>query len=264
MKKLNGKIAAVTGGGYGMGRSVSMLFSQHGAKIAVMDINIQSANGVAEKINKSGGHAVAIECDAANEVHVKKAFDEAISAFGKIDIVHANVGIVDKKQFIPETPLEDWNRIVSVNLTSAFLTAKYAIRQMLTQSGGNIIFTASNWAFIHGEGFASYSATKGGVVSLARGLALDHAKDNIRINVICPGDTDTAFMDNALKYAKEHDPAGFEELSSTEFVGQMSTPEEIANLVLFLASDDSSALKGAVIIIDHGQTLGYGPGLASK
>jgi NAD(P)-dependent dehydrogenase (short-subunit alcohol dehydrogenase family) len=155
---------------------------------------------------------------------------------------------VDKMTF------EQWSRMININLNGMFLVAKGAVTQMLKQDKGVIVFTGSNWAYVCDPGFTSYAASKGGVVAFARALALDHAKDNIRINVICPGNIHTPLLDRQLSLEK--DPQ-----SAFENMGQVSEPQEIANLVLFLASDDASAMKGSAVIIDQGETLGYGKGL---
>lgn len=261
MGKFEGKVAVVTGGASGIGRAVCELFSKSGAGVGMLDLDVESAKKVADKINKKGGNVLAVKCDVTEENQVKEAFDKVIEGFQRIDILHVNAGIITRKRSIIETSFEDWNEIMSVNLTGAFLTAKYGIIQMLKQSGGNIIFTSSNWAYVYEAGFSIYAASKGGILSFGRALALDHAKDNIRINVICPGDTNTPLMERMLKWEKEETFGNHQQMLSPELQGQVATPEEIANLVLFLASDESSAMKGSVVLIDHGQTLGYGPGL---
>jgi NAD(P)-dependent dehydrogenase (short-subunit alcohol dehydrogenase family) len=135
-----------------------------------------------------------------------------------------------------------------------FLAAKGAVTQMLKQDGGVIVFTGSNWAYVCDPGFTSYAASKGAVVAFARALALDHAKDNIRVNVVCPGNMMTPLLERQLSLEKDPQAA-------LENMGQISTPQEVANLVVFLASDQASAMKGSAVIIDQGETLGYGKGL---
>jgi len=257
MRKLNEKIAIVTGGASGLGRAVAEKFAENGAKVAILDINLESGRKVAGEINKKGGDAIAVECNVSNEEAVNKAFTAVLKKYKRIDIAHINAGILGKRQFISETSFEDWKKVISVNLDGAFLTAKSTIKQMLKQSGGTIVFTGSNWAYVCDPGFMIYAASKGGVVSFARTLALDHAKDNIRINIVCPGNMYTPLLENQMSLEKNPEKA-------LELMGQISKPEEVANLVLFLASDDSSAMKGSAVIIDQGETLGYGPGLSTK
>lgn len=252
--KLEGKVTIITGGASGLGRAVAILFSKEGAVVAVLDLNFEAARKVVKKIENTGGKALAVQCDVSQDKQVKEAFNEVTKAYGKIDILHANAGIIDRPCFITEVSIDDWNKIISVNLTGMFLSAKYAVSQMLKQRGGTIVFTASNWVYVCDPGFSSYAASKGGVVSLARALALDHAKDNIRINVICPGNMRTFLLDKQLSLEKE--PA-----KVLQSMGQVSDPDEVAKLVLFLASDESSAMKGSVVVIDQGETLQHGPGL---
>lgn len=257
MRKLNEKIAIVTGGASGLGRAVVEKFSESGAKIAILDINFELGKKVADEINKKGGNAIAVECDVANEKDVDKAFTTVLKKYKRIDIAHINAGIIDKCRFVNETSFEDWRKIISVNLDGVFLTARNTIKQMLKQGSGTIVFTGSNWCYVCDPGFTSYAASKGGVVSFARALALDHAKDNIRINIVCPGNMYTPLLEEQLSLEKNPEKV-------LESMGQISKPEEVANLVLFLASDDSSAMKGTAVIIDQGETLGYGPGLSIK
>jgi meso-butanediol dehydrogenase/(S,S)-butanediol dehydrogenase/diacetyl reductase len=257
MEKLNQKVAVVTGGASGLGCAVSKVFAKHGANIAILDINMELAQTVVDQIHRESGQALAVECDVTNETAVKNGFRKIIDEFGHIDIAHINAGIIDKPEFINNISLKQWNRIISINLTGAFRSAKYTITQMLQNGGGTIVFTGSNWAYVCDPGFSSYAASKGAVVAFARALALDHAKDNIRINVICPGNMSTPLLEKQLSLEKDPERV-------LKAMGQISTPEEVANLVLFLASDESSAMKGSAVIIDQGETLGYGPGLVSK
>lgn len=257
MKKFHEKIAIVTGGASGLGRAVAEKFSESGAKVAILDINLELGRKVADEINKKGGDAIAVECDVTNEKNVDEAFTAVLKKYKRIDIAHINAGIIDKRRFINETSFDDWRKIISVNLDGVFLAARGTIKQMLKQGGGTIVFTGSNWCYVCDPGFTSYAASKGGVVSFARALALDHAKDNIRINIVCPGNMYTPLLEEQLSLEKNPEQV-------LESMGQISKPEEVANLVLFLASDDSSAMKGSAVVIDQGETLGYGPGLSIK
>jgi NAD(P)-dependent dehydrogenase (short-subunit alcohol dehydrogenase family) len=261
---LKNKVAVVTGGASGIGRAVVETFSRNGTKVAIVDMDIKLAKQLAKQLKGENKEALAVECDVTSEKQTKLAFDKIIEKFGIVDILHVNAGINIKKKYIIDCSIEDWNKIISVNLTGAFLTAKYGIMHMIEGHGGSIIFTSSNWAFVYEAGFCAYAASKGAIISFARALALDHAKDNIRVNVICPGDTRTPLMERMLKGEQEGQLEGHAQMLSPELQGQTASAEEIANLVVFLASEDSSAMKGSVIMIDHGQTLGYGPGLSGK
>lgn len=255
MFDFTGKVAAVTGGASGLGKATATMFAKGGAKVAILDIDEKNGPAAAAEISKIGpGEARYFYCDVTKEDTVKKAFADVVAAFGKLDNLHANTGIIDPVRYITETSLEQWNHTIGINLTGMFLAAKYAIPEMLKNKAGNIVFTGSNWAYVCDPGFITYAAAKGGVVAFARALALDHAKDNIRINVVCPGNIHTPLLDRQL--STEPDPE-----AALKKMGKISRPEEIANLVAFLASDMSSAMRGSSVVIDQGETLQYGPGL---
>jgi NAD(P)-dependent dehydrogenase (short-subunit alcohol dehydrogenase family) len=249
-----GKIVVVTGGASGLGRASALKFASGKAKTVIFDIDDKNGESVVKECMKKGTEALFVHCDVTNEAEVIKAYKQVVSSFGAVDILHINTGIIDKVKFVSELSFDDWKKVINVNLNGAFLSAKYGISQMLRQDKGVIVFTGSNWAYVCDPGFTSYAASKGGVVAFARALALDHAKDNIRINVICPGNMATPLLERQLSL--EDDPEAV-----MESMGQISTPEEVANLVAFLASDESSAMKGSAVIIDQGETLGYGSGL---
>lgn len=252
--RFKNKVVLVTGGASGLGKASSQSFAKEGAKIAILDIDRTTGPRAAEEINALGSEGFFVACDMTDPVQVAKAFEDVVAKFGRIDIMHANAGIIDVPMTVDKMTFEQWNRMISINLNGMFLAAKGAITQMLKQDKGVIVFTGSNWAYVCDPGFTGYAASKGGVVAFARALALDHAKDNIRINVVCPGNIHTPLLDRQLSLEK--DPQ-----ATLESMGQVSTPQEIANLVLFLASDEASAMKGSAVIIDQGETLGYGKGL---
>ena len=254
--RFSGKNVVVSGGASGLGKATSTRFLQDGAAhVYLFDIDVENGRK-AEKELSAFGNVRFICCDVTKEDSVRAAYEEAVAEAGSIDIVHANAGIITKPNFVDQMSFEEWNKVISINLNGMFLMAKYAVQQMLKQDGGVIVFTGSNWAYVCDPGFTSYAASKGGVVSFARALALDHAKDNIRINVVCPGNIHSPLLDRQL--SDEPDPE-----ATLKAMGRVSTPTEIANLVTFLASDEASAMKGSAVIIDQGETLRYGPGLES-
>ena len=254
--RFSDKIAVVSGGASGLGKAVAARFLKDGAAVCIFDIDADSGNKAVSELAKLGDVRF-IRCDVTEEGSVKNAYAEVIEHFGRVDIVHANAGIIHKPITIDKMSFAAWQNIINVNLNGMFLMAKYAVTQMCKQPGGVIVFTGSNWAYVCDPGFTAYAASKGAVVSFARALALDHAKDNIRINVVCPGNMVTPLLERQL--SEEADPDAV-----LKAMGQISKPEEIANLVAFLASDEASAMKGAAVIIDQGETLGYGKGLASQ
>lgn len=250
------KNAVVSGGASGLGKAVATRFLKDGAKnVFLFDVDEKGGQRAEEELRQAGrGNVRFIPCDVTKEESVRKAYEAAVKEAGSIDIVHANAGIIAKPNYVDQMSLDEWNRVVGINLTGQFLMAKYAVAQMRRQGGGVIVFTGSNWAYVCDPGFTSYAASKGGVVAFARALALDHAKDNIRVNVVCPGNIHSPLLDRQL--SEESDPQ-----AALAAMGRVSTPEEIANLVTFLASDEAAAMKGAAVVIDQGETLQYGPGL---
>jgi NAD(P)-dependent dehydrogenase (short-subunit alcohol dehydrogenase family) len=239
-----------------LGKACAERFAKDGGIVYVFDLNAKTGAETEKELCRFG-EAHFIPCDVTDEGSVKAAFERVIAEKGRVDILHSNAGVIDKPMTIAEMSFERWQRIININLNGMFLSAKYAIQQMLKQPGGVIVFTGSNWNNVCDPGFTSYAASKGGVVSFARALALDHAKDNIRINVVCPGNMLTPLLERQL--SEEADP-----VATLKAMGQISRPEEIANLVTFLASDEASAMKGSAVIIDQGETLGYGKGLAAE
>lgn len=251
-----GKNAVVSGGVSGLGKAVATRFLKDGAKnVFLFDVDERGGQRAEEELRQAGqGNVRFIPCDVTKEDSVRRAYEAAVKEAGSVDIVHANAGIIAKPNYVDKMSLDEWNRVVGINLTGQFLMAKYAVAQMRRQGGGVIVFTGSNWAYVCDPGFTSYAASKGGVVAFARALALDHAKDNIRVNVVCPGNIHSPLLDRQL--SEEADPQ-----AALAAMGRVSTPEEIANLVTFLASDEAAAMKGAAVVIDQGETLQYGPGL---
>lgn len=248
------KVVVVTGGASGLGFASAKSFALEGAEVAIFDVDKKRGPEAVDEIKKEGGKAIFVPCDLTNPDQVQAAYDEVVKQYNRVDILFANAGIIDAPMTIDEMTFEQWSRVININLHGMFLAAKGAVTQMLKQDGGVIVFTGSNWAYVCDPGFTSYAASKGAVVTFARALALDHAKDNIRINVVCPGNMMTPLLERQLSL--EPDPE-----ATLDAMGQISTPQEIANLVLFLASDEASAMKGSAVIIDQGETLGYGKGL---
>lgn len=185
--RFKNKTVVVTGGASGLGYASARSFAREGAEVAIFDVDRKTGPKAVDEIEREGGKAIFIPCDLTDPDQVQAAYDEAIKQFKKVDVLHANAGIIDEPMSINEMTFEQWNRVININLNGMFLAAKGAVTQMLKQDGGAIVFTGSNWAYVCDPGFTSYAASKGAVVAFARALALDHAKDNIRINVVCPG-----------------------------------------------------------------------------
>lgn len=248
------KVVVITGGASGLGKASAMTFARDGGISVIFDLDDKKGLETVKEIESKGWKADFVHCNITDPPQVEQAYATVVAKYGRVDILHANAGIIDIPRYVSDMTFEQWSKIININLNGMFLAAKGAVTQMLKQDGGAIVFTGSNWAYVCDPGFSSYAASKGGVVSFARALALDHAKDNIRVNVICPGNMMTPLLERQL--SQEKDPE-----ATLDAMGQISQPQEIANLVCFLASDESSAMKGSAVIIDQGETLRYGSGL---
>ena len=248
---LKDKVAIVTGAGRGMGRTHALTLSQAGADVVVSDVLEDGIKKVAEEIKKIGGKALAIKCDVANKKEVDELIAKTIEKFGKIDILVNNAGICPFKPFLEMTE-EEFERVIRVNLKGYFLCAQAAAREMAKQKSGVIINIASIAMGQVGMGFSTlthYCASKGGIVAMAEAMAIELAPLGIRVNTISPGAIETPMVDPLKK-----DPQAFEGLIKKIPLQRIGKPEEISNVVLFLASPASSYMTGSVIIVDGGWT----------
>ncbi len=244
--KLNGKVAIVTGGASGIGEFAVREMVKEGAKVVIADVNDMLGNQLAQELNQGEQVATYVHVDVTNEDQVEQMVELAISEFGKLDILFNNAGIGSMGSSA-DLPFEDWRKVLSVNLDGVFLVAKHGIKAMLKNGGGSIVNTASILGHVGQAQTASYSAAKGGVVNLTRALALEYAKDNIRVNAVCPGYIETPLLSQLDENMKNH-------LISLHPLGRLGKPEEIAKAVLFLASDDASFITGANLLVDGGYT----------
>lgn len=247
-QRLEGKVAIVTGGGSGIGQATARRFAQESAAVVIGDLNPQTAQATADEITEAGGRAVAVPVNVAQAGDVETLVQTAIREYGKLDILFNNAGI-GKRVPLADMHEDDWQLVIDVDLKSIFLGSKYAIPAMRDAGGGSIINTASIYGLVGAEGVGAYNAAKGGVVLLTKNMALEHAQDNIRVNCICPGHTDTPILDGLRQDAAMH-----EEIKQRYPMGRFGRPEEMANGVLFLASDASSFMTGASLVIDGGYT----------
>ncbi len=252
---LHGKVALVTGGASGIGRATALLFAQEGAAVVVMDIRDEGRE-TANSIVRSGGRAAFVRGDVTRAADCEAVVQAAVSAFGRIDILFNNAGIV-RRASVVDTSEEEWDQVMAVNVKSIFLLSKAAIPFMARGGGGAIVNTASGWGLVGGRNAASYCASKGAVVNLTRAMALDHVGQRIRVNCVCPGDTDTPMLREEARQLGE-DVTRFLAGSAKRPLGRMGRPEEIAQAVLFLASAASSYVTGAVLVVDGGGLAGSG------
>jgi NAD(P)-dependent dehydrogenase (short-subunit alcohol dehydrogenase family) len=250
--RLANKVALITGGTSGIGQATAILFAKEGAKVAIAGRNETRGHAVTAQIAKDGGQAIFIRTDVRLAADCRRAVDETVRAFDRLDVLFNNAGI-----FYAHTALEcseeEWDEQLDINLKGAFLMSKFALPPMIRQGGGVIINNSSGWGLVGGDRAVAYCASKGGMVLMTKAMAIDHGRQGIRVNCICPGDVDTPMLpaDARLRGLKWEDYlAG----CATRAMGRIGTPEEIARAVLFLASDDSSFMTGAALVVDGGGT----------
>jgi NAD(P)-dependent dehydrogenase (short-subunit alcohol dehydrogenase family) len=248
--RLQNKVALITGGTSGIGEAVAYLFAREGAKVAITGRNESRGHAVTARILESGGKAIFLRTDVRHAAECKRAVDTTLQSFGRLDILFNNAGV-----FYPQTALEcseeEWDLQIDINLKGTFLMSKYALEPMIAQGAGVIVNNSSGWGIVGGDRAVAYCASKGGVVLLTKAMAIDHGRQGVRVNCICPGDVDTPMLpDDARRRGLEWKAylAGCENRP----MGRIGTADEIARAVLFLASDDSSFMTGAALVVDGG------------
>jgi NAD(P)-dependent dehydrogenase (short-subunit alcohol dehydrogenase family) len=249
MARLAGKVALITGAGMGMGREAARLFAEQGARVIVADISREAAYGTVDLVKKAAGEAVAVIGDVAIEADVKRMVEEGVQTFGALHILYNNAGVLwkDRDRSVLETDEANWQRVMAINLKSVFWVTKYGIPHLQRAGGGSIILVGSVSAL---AGFTraqdAYTAAKGALISLNKSLAIQFAKDKIRTNIIHPGIVDTPLQAPYLTEALR------QEFESGIPLGRIAHPREIAYVALFLASDESSYMTGAELVVDGG------------
>jgi NAD(P)-dependent dehydrogenase (short-subunit alcohol dehydrogenase family) len=255
-KQLRGKTALITGGGGGIGRATALLFASEGAAVGIVDLNQERGQGVAHEIWMAGGRAI-FECaDVTRAADCRRAVERTVREFGGIHILFNNAGIIRRASAV-EISEEDWDAVMAVNVKSVFLMSREVIPIMAKGEGGSIINTASGWGLAGGPRAVAYCASKGAVVLLTKAMAIDHGRQKIRVNCICPGDTDTAMLRSEARQLGEAEDRFLSD-SARRPLGRIGRPEEIAHTAVYLASDAASFVTGAAVVVDGGGLAGSG------
>lgn len=249
-------LCVVTGAGSGIGRTVARRFAAEEARVACLDVDAEAASATTAEI---GGAARAYACDVSDDDAVQATFARIEADFGEhVSVLHANAGIEGPIAPFWEVSPEEWDRVFAVNVRGPFLCAKHALPSMRRKGRGSIVITGSNSSFIAFPGWAAYTASKGAVLMLAKSLAIDLAPENIRVNAVCPGPTDTAMFRRGHP-AVDAEATGGAADEPPNVDGRLGTPDEIANVVLFAASADASAVTASALVADYGNTARGGP-----
>jgi len=248
--KLNGKVAIVTGAASGIGRASAIAFAREGAKVLVVDRDEGDGQATAAAIGAQGDTALFCRADVSNETEVKQAVATAIEAWGRIDILFNNAGVLLVKS-IEEMTGDEWDRVMDVNVKGAFLAIKHAVPHMRLGGGGAILNTGSVGSFTGQLGTPVYSASKGAIALLTKSLALDLGRDHIRVNCICPGITDTPMLREHLGHGAEGEARIRARLSRVP-TGAILSPEDVARAALYLVCDDSIGITGVLHVVDGG------------
>ena len=250
--RLENRVALITGGTSGIGEAVVRLFTREGARVAFTGRNEARGHALTARILESGARAIFVRTDVRKAAECKRAVDETLRAFGRLDILFNNAGV-----FFPQTALEcseeEWDLQIDINLKGTFLMSKYALEPMIAQGGGVIVNNSSGWGLVGGDKAVAYCASKGGVVLLTKAMAVDHGRQGIRVNCICPGDVDTPMLPEDARL-RGLDWKTYLAGCENRPMGRIGTPDEIAKAVLFLASDDSSFMTGVAMPVDGGGT----------
>ncbi len=252
--QLDGKVALITGGASGIGRATAALFVREGAAVVIADVNESAAHAAVQEIASAGGRAIFEKCDVTRAQDCRNAVAAAVREFGRLDILFNNAGII-RRATVVDLSEQDWDRVMDVNVKSIFLMSQHAIPVMARQGGGVIINTASGWGLTGGAKAAVYCASKGAVVLLTKAMAVDHGPQNIRVNCICPGDTDTAMLRREAHQLGEPSDRFLADAAHRP-LGRVGRPDEIAQAALYLASDASSFVTGTALVVDGGGLAG--------
>ncbi len=252
--RLAGKVALITGGTSGIGEATAILFAREGAAVAITGRNDERGRKVVEQIEGGDGRALFVRADVRVAEDCRRAVDETLSAFGRLDVLFNNAGVFVANDTV-DCSEEEWDEQVDTSLKGTFLMSKAGLPTMVAQGSGSIINCGSGWGLVGGDRAVAYCAAKGGVVVMTKAMAIDHGPQGVRVNCVCPGDTVTPM---------EHQDAAHRGMTWEDYVagasarplGRMGEPDEIARAALFFASDESSFVTGAVLPVDGGGVAG--------
>ncbi|UCG86466.1 MAG: SDR family oxidoreductase [Gemmatimonadota bacterium] len=248
--------ALITGGASGIGRATALSLARAGAAVLVMDLDELGGEAVVSDIRREGGRAVLAVGDVSRAVDCSDAVATCAGEFGRLDILCNSAGIIYRSSVVELTE-EQWDRTMAVNVRSVYLMSKYAVPLMAQQGGGAIVNIGSGWGLSGGRRAAAYCASKGAVVQLTKAMALDHGDQNIRVNCVCPGDTDTPMLRGEAQQLGEPIDR-FLSSAATRPIGRVGRPEDIAEAVLYLASDAAAFVTGTILLVDGGGLAGTG------
>jgi 3-oxoacyl-[acyl-carrier protein] reductase len=251
MNRLTDKVALITGSGSGIGRATAILFAREGARVVVADRDPKGGHETVEAIRAAGGQASFVQADVSREADCARMVQATVDAHGRLDVLHNHAGILHPHDGpITELSEQTIDETFAINCKGMLFTAKYAVRQMIKQGGGVIVNTGSDLAFIGLANLTAYTASKGAVVAVTRTLAVELAPHNIRVNAVCPGFT---YSNMNVEMAKNVEL--MEEMKKDYLIKRLGRPEDVANAVLYLASDESPFTTGACLVVDGGHTI---------
>ena len=246
MGQLDGKVALVTGGSSGIGRAAALAFAEEGARVVVAARRTTEGQQTVDMVKAAGGEALFVRTDVSVAEDVEAMVKEAVETYGRLDYAFNNAGILGAKQPIVECPQHVWDEVIAINLTGVWLCMKYEVRQMLTQGGGAIVNNSSTAGLVS-DSHAAYVASKHGVVGLTKAVAMEHAKQGIRVNAVCPGWVLTPMVNDG-----RYDDAIAALVEREEPVGRIGMPEEVAKVAVWLCTDASSFITGVALPVDGG------------
>jgi NAD(P)-dependent dehydrogenase (short-subunit alcohol dehydrogenase family) len=251
--ELDGKVAIVTGGNSGIGRAISEVFAREQARVVVGARNVEKGNRTVEAIQKKGGTAMFVRTDLQDSSQVKHLVEEAVTKYGTVDIVCHCAG-TELVKLLVDTTEEEWDMVMDTNAKGAFLISKYALPHMIAKKKGAIINISSQLGFVGFERFSAYCASKGAIIQLTKAMALEYSRYGIRINCVCPGAIDTEMVDRELAHF-ENPSELRKKIMDDHPIGRIGRPEEVAEAVLFLASERSSFIVGESLVVDGGYLI---------